>query len=217
MFIRDIMTKNVITVPSDTSITEAKNIILENKIRRLPIVDNGKLVGIVTKNRLGLQVNSHTGSSDQSTNGKSTVMDVKEIMESHLVTVDPDMVIEEAVALAQEKKIGALLVVEKGQLVGIVTTNDFFYKIANPVLGIGESGTRLEVIGKGDQPLMVDVVTIVNKENIRIITLHIINMPESAEGKKDLVIHLDTADVGKVEEALRAKGYQTIIRSSKAN
>jgi acetoin utilization protein AcuB len=216
MFIRDIMTKDVITIPSHTSLIEAKNIILKNKIRRLPVVDNGKLVGIVTKNRLGLQVNSHA-EADGSANGKSMAAEVREIMESQLVTVDPDMVIEEAVALAQEKKVGALLVVEEDQLVGIVTTNDFFYKIANPVLGIGESGTRLEVIGKGDLPLMVDVVTIVNKENIRIINLHVINMPKSEGAKKDLVIHLDTADISKVEEALRAKGYQTIIRSSKIN
>jgi len=108
-----------------------------------------------------------------------------------------------------------LLVIENDQLVGIVTTNDFFYKIANPVLGIGVGGTRLEVIGKGNQPMMEDVIMIVNKEGVRIINLHIINMPKSSRGQKDLVIHLDTMDVGKIEDALTAKGYQTIIRSTK--
>jgi acetoin utilization protein AcuB len=217
MFIRDIMTKDVISVPGNTSLMDAKSIITENKIRRLPIVDNGKLIGIVTKNRLGIYMNSLSTSVDHPANNQPMTKEVKEIMETDLVIVNPDMVIEEAVALAQEKKVGALLVVENDQLVGIVTTNDFFYKIANPVLGIGENGTRLEVIGKGNQPLMVDAVTIVNEEGIRIINLHVINMPKSTRGQKDLVIHLDTLDVSKIEEALRAKGYQTFIRSSKEN
>jgi acetoin utilization protein AcuB len=217
MFIRDIMTKPVIRIPSHTSVIEAKGILTKNKIRRLPVVDDGELVGIVTKNRLTHSMSSQSSSLDRTKKALSPSQEVREIMESKLITVNPDMVIEEAVALAQEKKVGALLVVEEGQLVGIVTTNDFFYKVANPVLGIGESGTRLEVIGKGDQPLMVDVVTIVNQEKIRIINLHVINMPKSEEAKKDLVIHLDTADVSNVEKALRAKGYQTIIRISKAN
>jgi CBS domain-containing protein len=59
-------------------------------------------------------------------------------MTKNPVTVSPDTTVEEAVTLAQEKKIGALLVVDNGRLVGIATTNDFFYKILNPILGIGD-------------------------------------------------------------------------------
>ena len=210
MFIRDIMTKDVITIPSNTSLLKAKKIMTDKKIRRLPVVEQGKPVGIITKNRLGFYLNSHGTSSSQPEYEETRVGVIKEIMTT-------DLVIEEVVALAQEKRVGALLVVENNQLVGIITTNDFFYKIANPVLGISESGTRLEVIGQVELPMMEDVITIVNREDIRIINLHIINMPKSTEAKKDLVIHLGTTDVSKIEEALTAKGYKTIIRSSKAS
>ena len=210
MFIRDIMTKDVITIPSNTSLLKAKTIMTDKKIRRLPVVEQGKPVGIITKNRLGFYLNSHGTSSSQPEYEETRVGVIKEIMTT-------DLVIEEVVALAQEKRVGALLVVENNQLVGIITTNDFFYKIANPVLGISESGTRLEVIGQVELPMMEDVITIVNREGIRIINLHIINMPKSKEAKKDLVIHLDTTNVSKIEEALTAKGYQTIIRGSKAS
>lgn len=105
--------------------------------------------------------------------------------------------------------------VEDERLVGIVTTNDFFYKIANPVLGIGKGGTRLEVIGKGDDPVVEHVVSVANKEGVRIVALHLVDIPKSPEGRKDLVVHLDTMDVTQIEEALKAKGYETIIRSCK--
>jgi len=138
---------------------------------------------------------------------------VKDIMEKTVATVTPDMTVEEVLALAQEKKVGALPVVESGRLVGIVTTNDFFYKIANPVLGIGLPGRRLEVIGKGEDKVIEDVVSLANKEGIRIITIHVINIPEAPGEKKDIVIHLDTEDTSKIAEQLKAKGYEAIQRT----
>ena len=70
-------------------------------------------------------------------------MKVKDIMVKDLVTASPDMTVESAIALAQGKKVGCLPVLENNKLVGIVTTNDFFLKILNPLLGIGEPGTRI--------------------------------------------------------------------------
>ena len=52
MYIKDIMTMNVITIPSNTSIADAKKIMEAHKIHRLPVVDKGKLVGLVTERRL---------------------------------------------------------------------------------------------------------------------------------------------------------------------
>jgi acetoin utilization protein AcuB len=98
-------------------------------------------------------------------------------------------------------------------LVGIVTTNDFFYKIANPVLGIGMPGTRIEVIGKSKDTVIEDVVSLANKKGIRIITIHVINTPEEPGGKKDIVIHLDTEDVAAFVEEIKKKGYEVIVRT----
>ena len=52
MYVRDIMTTNVITIPSSTSIIDAKRIMGEHRCRRLPVVDKEKLVGVVTKDGL---------------------------------------------------------------------------------------------------------------------------------------------------------------------
>ena len=214
MFVKDIMTMNVVTIPSNTSISDAKRIMEAHRIRRLPIVDRGKLVGMVTEHRL-----------EAYTPSKATTLSVweigyllgntpvKDIMEKNVVTVTPDMTVEEVLALAQEKAVGALPVLEDGRVVGIVTTNDFFYKIANPVLGIGMPGTRVEVIGKGDDKVIENVVSLANRQGIRIITIHVVNIPESPEEKKDIVIHLDTEDTSKFVEELKSKGYEVILRT----
>jgi acetoin utilization protein AcuB len=97
--------------------------------------------------------------------------------------------------------------------VGIVTTNDFFYKIANPVLGIGMPGTRVEVIGKVGDPVIEDVVSLANKQGIKIITIHVISIPEEPGEKKDIVIHLDTGDVTTYVEEVQTKGYEVIVRT----
>jgi acetoin utilization protein AcuB len=214
MFVKDIMTMNVVTIPSNTSISDAKRIMEAHRIRRLPIVDRGKLVGMVTEHRL-----------EAYTPSKATTLSVweigyllgntpvKDIMEKNVVTVTPDMTVEEVLALAQEKAVGALPVLEDGRVVGIVTTNDFFYKIANPVLGIGMPGTRVEVIGRGDDKVIENVVSLANRQGMRIITIHVVNIPESPEEKKDIVIHLDTEDTSKFVEELKNKGYEVILRT----
>jgi acetoin utilization protein AcuB len=214
MFVKDVMTMNVINIPSNTSLADSKRIMDAHKIRRLPVVDRGRLVGVVTERRL-----------EQYTPSKATSLSVweigyllgntpvKDIMEKNVVTVTPDMTVEEALGVAQGHGVGALLVVENGRLVGVVTTNDFFYKIANPVLGIGMPGTRVEVIGKGKDTVIEDVVSLANKKGIRIITIHVINIPEEPGERKDIVIHLDTEDITAFVEEIKAKGYEVIART----
>ena len=214
MFVKDIMTMNVVTIPSNTSISDTKKIMEAHRIRRLPIVDRGKLVGMVTEHRLEAYTPSKATSLSVWEIGYLLGnTPVKDIMEKNVITVTPDMTVEEVLALAQEKKVGALPVLEDGRVVGIVTTNDFFYKIANPVLGIGMPGTRVEVIGRGDDKVIENVVSLANREGIRIITIHVLNIPESPEEKKDIVIHLDTEDTSKFVEELKTKGYEVILRT----
>ena len=212
MYVKDVMTMNVVSIPSNTTVSDAKKIMDAHKIRRLPVVDRGKLVGIVTERRL----EAYTPSKATSLSvweigyllGNTTV---KEIMEKNPVTVTPEMTVEEALAIAQERKVGSLLVVERnGQLIGIVTTNDFFYKIANPTLGIGMPGTRVEVVSKTDKPMLEDICKATSQKGMKILTLHMISSTEI--GGQDIVIQVDTENVDKLVKELKDKDYEVLVR-----
>jgi len=212
MYVKDVMTMNVVSVPSNTTVSDAKKIMDAHKIRRLPVVDRGKLVGIVTEHRL----EAYTPSKATSLSvweigyllGNTTV---KEIMEKNPVSVNPEMTVEEALAIAQDRKVGSLLAIEKGgRLVGIATTNDFFYKVANPTLGIGMPGTRVEVTSKTDKPMLEDICKATSKKGMKILTLHMISSTEI--GGKDIVVQVDTENVDKLVKELEDKDYEVHVR-----
>jgi len=211
MYVRDIMTTNVVTIPSSTSVAEARRIMEAHGFGRLPVVDKGKLVGMVTRRRL-----------DQVSPSKATSLTmwelsyllskttVKEIMVRDVLTITPDTTVEESVALAQSHKVGALVVVEGGKVVGISTTTDLFYKMVNPLLGIGEPGNRIEIIGGGEGKALEDIISLINKLGLRIVTLHVITPPGAT--KKKLVVHLDSEDIMPLIADLKSQGYEVNVR-----
>jgi acetoin utilization protein AcuB len=211
MYIRDIMTTNVVTIPSNTSLADAKRLMEAHRFRRLPVVDKGKLVGLVTERRLE-QV-SPSKATSLSVWELTYLLDktnVAEVMERDVVTVSPDMTVEEALAIAEVHKARALVVVKNGGVVGIVTDNDYFYKIVNPVLGIGQPGTRVEIAGGGGCTEMGKIISILKKLNLKIITCHVIAPPEAT--KSDIVIHVDTEDVSQLFTELEGKGFKVSVR-----
>ncbi|MFW6115124.1 MAG: CBS domain-containing protein, partial [Thermodesulfobacteriota bacterium] len=199
-------------IPSTTSITDAKRIMEAHKIRRLPVVDRGDLVGLVTERRLEQYIPSKaTSLSVWEVSYMLAKQTVKGIMEKNIITVTPDMTVEESLSVAQDNGVGCLLVVENKRLVGIVTTNDFFYKVANPTLGIGMPGTRVEVTSKSDKPILEDICRATSQKGMNILTLHMISSTQI--GGKDIVVHVDTDNVDAVVNELKEKGYEAQVRS----
>ena len=210
MKVRDVMTWNVVTVSSDMPIMEARKIMDAHGIRRLPVVDKGRLMGMVSKERITRTAPSPaTSLSVWEINYLLAKMTVKEVMSKDPVTVDPEMSVEAAIALAQKKGVGALPVVENNKLVGIATTNDFFYKILNPVLGIAQPGTRLVISKGGDVKSMLDILDSVKKAGAKILSFH--NMPPLEGKEQDVCLHVDKEDVKQLIKDLATKGYKTEI------
>jgi acetoin utilization protein AcuB len=211
MLIRDIMTTNVVTIPSNTNIADAKRIMEAHRFQRLPVVDKGKLVGIVTSRRLeSVSPSKATSLSVWELTYILNHTAVKEIMEKNVLTVTPEATAEEAVTLAQSNKVGTLVVLEDGHVVGIVTTNDFFYKIVNPILGLGSRGTRLEIAGGGNAKALEKIMSEVNKLGLEIVTLHIEVIPDKEE--RNICLHIDSDDVSKLVTKLKADGFQVNTR-----
>lgn len=193
MLIRDVMTTNVVSIPSTTTLAEARVIMEAHHIKRLPVADKGKLTGIITRDKL-----DRAGPSELTTFSIHEIsyllskITVAQVMRKEVVTISPNATVEEAVSLAQQKKVGALIVVQDGKLVGIATTNDFFYKILNPTLGIGEPGSRIVVRNCSAAGDVCKILGAVDKMVVPLVGMFTMKIPDT--GKFDCTLHLDTVD-----------------------
>lgn len=212
MHVRDIMTTKLITVTSNTTIAKAEEIMSTHKISRLPVVDKGKLVGIISRNRImKATAPQHTPIAIWKMPHFFFGMKVKEIMEKDVVTVTPDMTVEGAALIAQEKKVGGTPVVEGDRLVGMVTSNDYHYNILNPLLGIRQKGQRLVIHEPTGVKALQEIFACIAKHNIKLQAASYINL-EKKGLESDLAIHLDITDATQVAAELRDLGYNAEIR-----
>jgi acetoin utilization protein AcuB len=126
--VRDWMTRNVITVAPNTTLPEAERLMITKMIRRLPVIDDGRLVGIVTYGDIRkAQPSAVTSLSIWEVNYLLAKVRVSEIMTADPITVSQDATIGEAAQLMLNHMISGLPVVDhKGDLVGIITESDIF-------------------------------------------------------------------------------------------
>jgi acetoin utilization protein AcuB len=125
MKIRDLMTEKPITVDLGTPVLEARQIMLSKRIRHLLVTDGPKLAGMVTDRDIRLNLPSPaTSLSVWEINYLLARLTVESVMTKALVTVSPGWDPRDAAVLMLDHKIGALPVVDNGQLVGIITETD---------------------------------------------------------------------------------------------
>lgn len=143
MFVRDYMTLNPITVTPETTFPQALNVIRKEKIRHLPVIDNGRLVGImVEKDLLSNQPSPATTLSVYEIYALIETLHVRQMMKSPVITVEGDCPIEEAARIMVENQISCLPIMDGNALVGIITETDIFKVLVN-VLGGQQRGNRL--------------------------------------------------------------------------
>lgn len=211
MRVRHIMTSPVITITSTTPVLEAAKVMKEKRIERLPVVDGGKLVGIVTKDRvLRSSPSMATSLSLHEIHYLFAKLTVKEIMQREVTTVSPDTTVENAVRLAQEKRVGCLPVLEDGQVVGMITTNDFFYLVLNPLLGIGQKGSRVIVRHCDTPEQMVAALQCVADTGYQVDNAAYMRSRRGDE--KDLLIHLESEDLTELLECMKSRNIEVEAR-----
>ncbi|MGJ3240945.1 MAG: CBS domain-containing protein [Anaerolineae bacterium] len=135
------MTSDVVTTRRNTSISSAHQVMRENNIRRLPVVDNNKLVGIVTIGDV-----REASPSDATTlsiwelNYLWAQLVVEKVMTRNVLTVTPDTLILDAAELMLEHKVSGLPVVdEKNEVQGVITESDIFRMLVRSRVGSKES------------------------------------------------------------------------------
>lgn len=146
MLVGERMKHPVITLPPDMPINEALNFMRKEKIRRTPVVQGGKLLGIISeKDLLNASPSSATTLSVWEMNYLVSKIPVSEVMKKNVLTVTEDTPIEEAARVMADNKIGALPVLRGGNIVGIITETDLF-KLFLEMMGARESGVRVSAL-----------------------------------------------------------------------
>lgn len=158
MIVKDVMRTNVVVVSSETKATEAKILMNESRVNKLPVVDNGKLVGIITKHDLLKAEPSAATTLDMfEISSLLSKLTVKKLMQSEVVTVSPDEVVEEAARIMVDKAVSCLPVVKDDALIGIVTEKALF-NLFTDMFGARQQGVRV-VAFVDDKPGQLAKVT----------------------------------------------------------
>jgi len=159
MIIRDVMTKSPVTVEEETTVTDAKALMMKNNFSKLPVLDKSKrLIGIITKNDIQKASPSDATTLDMFELGYLlSKLTVGKFMTKKVITVQDTEVIEEAARIMVDNNIGCIPVMKDDVLVGIVTENDLF-RLFTEIFGARNSGVRA-VISMPDKPGQLAKIT----------------------------------------------------------
>lgn len=205
MIVSKRMTPNPTTITSAMSIVDALQIMRSNKFRRLPVVDNGKLVGIVTDRDLrDVSASPATSLSVFELNYLLAKMQVKDIMAKNVLTIVMEATVEEAALVMYNNKIGGLVVVNNNQdVVGILTETDIFKAFVD-AMGLPQGKTRLSLIVPDRLGVIHDISGVFKEQGVSIGSF--VSFP-TEEGQYEVVIRADIKDVKTLTDRLAALGY----------
>lgn len=147
MLVGERMTTNPITTTPDTPVTEARKIMKQEKIRRLPVVNKkGELMGIVSdQDLLNVSPSPATLLSVWEINDLLSKLTIGQVMTEQVITVTEDVPLEDAARIMADNKIGGLPVVRGKTVVGIITETDLF-KIFIELFAARQRGIRLNLL-----------------------------------------------------------------------
>jgi len=205
------MTRNPITVTKYTNIYDAKKIMEDHNIRRLPVLEGNRLAGIVSKTDiLEASPPDLTKHSIHELNYILSRMIVSEVMTKHPLTVSPDTPIEIAAKLMRKYKIASLPVLEEGELVGIITESDLFDAFIE-IMGGHISGSKI-ILTLEDKPgALANATHIISRHNANIISV-VTTRRGTKEGESLIAIKIDREDASDIVEEMREIGIAATFR-----
>ena len=188
MAVKDFMTRKVVYISPDTTIAHAADIMRDQKLHRLPVIENDKLVGLVTEGTIAeASPSKATSLSIYEMNYLLNKTKVKDVMIHNVVTVSKYASLEDATYLMLKNKIGILPVVDNEQVYGVITDRDIF-KAFLEVSGYGEEGVRMRFVTEDEVGVLAQIITLLVEENLNI--SNTVNIPRK-DGKVVIEVQID--------------------------
>ena len=204
MAVKDFMTSKVIYVSPDTTVAHASDKMKAQDLRRLPVIENDRLVGMVTEGTMADATPSKaTSLSIYEMNYLLNKTKIRDIMIRDVITVSQDASLEDAIYIMMKHKVGVLPVVDNDQLYGIITDRDIF-KAFLEVSGYGEEGLRLNILLNDTIGSLEKVVRVISDANLNI---HRTVVANHKSGKTLVEIQIQgQADTQALQKALEEQG-----------
>lgn len=204
MAVKDFMTAKVIYVSPDTTVAHASDKMKGQELRRLPVIENDRLVGLVTENTMADAMPSKaTSLSIYEMNYLLNKTTIRDIMIRDVITISQNASLEDAVYTMMKHRISVLPVVDNEQLYGIITDRDIF-KAFLQVSGYGEEGIRLTILLDDTIGSLETVVSLISEANLNI---HRTVVANHKSGKTLVEIQIQgQVDTRSLQKALEEQG-----------
>jgi acetoin utilization protein AcuB len=220
LLVRDWMTEHLVTLSPEASVAEALTLCRKRRIRHIPILEEGRLVGIVSDRDLR-DASPALGDPERA----RTLQEIRvaDVMSREVITVHPQDSIENAAQQMYELKIESLPVVSEGavadagstvaeeEVLGIVTSSDVMRALVT-LAGLPEPGCRIEVSVPNREGILAEVAGKIRE--LEVDTVSVLSDPDRRSGKRTLVFQLATADPSSVMQSLKTAGYEVSWVSS---
>jgi acetoin utilization protein AcuB len=196
MIVEKHMTKEPITVEPEDLLIRASHKMQTGGFRHLPVVSEGRLVGIITDRDL----REHHGILEHTK--------INDVMTKKPVTTTPAATLEEAAQILLERQIGGLPVVANGRLVGIISTSDII-KAFLEVMGAAQGGsTRIDFVLEGDERSFAEATRIIAREGAEV--LGVGTYREKLGENPVCYLRLLSGSSDNIAKALRARGFNVL-------
>ena len=201
MAVKDFMTRKVVYISPNTTIAHAADMMREQKLHRLPVIENDQLVGLVTEGTIAeASPSKATSLSIYEMNYLLNKTKVGDVMIRDVVTISQFASLEDATYLMLKNKIGILPVVDNDQLYGVITDRDIF-KAFLEVSGYGEEGVRLRFVTENKVGVLEQIIRLLVEENLNI--SNTVNIP-----RKDGKVVIEVQLAGNIDTALLKKKFE---------
>jgi CBS domain-containing protein len=129
--VRAVMQQNVVTISASDRLSTVEDIMTLGRVRHMPVVHAGKLVGVVSeRDLLRASLSNLSGHRHDERRAFLHVVEIARVMSTPPIVVTSDATVNEAAHIMAEKKIGCLPVVDGDELVGMITETDILHLVA---------------------------------------------------------------------------------------
>lgn len=208
--VRDAMTREVFTVGPEAGAGEAWGLCREHSIRHLPVVEGGKVVGIVSDRDLR-DISPPRDTQDQE--NALGYARVREIMTTDVITTHPLDTIEHAARVIQDHGFNCLPVVADGELAGIITSSDLVRTLVE-LIGAGSEGSWIEVEVPNEPGTLAGITDELRNRHVNIAGIFL--APAAREAFRTIVLRLETTDPSSIARTLEGAGYTVTTTESSA-